>query len=142
MVLIDESELKKWRTASKIIYLNTSGFSMNEAGNQRVSDLVAGNILIIDQENKDYWSVRYPDQRKAKVAKKEARGFQNWKEEITLSDSSIINTAKNLMGVPYLWGGTSTKGVDCSGFTKSNGPFMIIYYFSCHAVRFVKKIFR
>ena len=28
-------------------------------------------------------------------------------------------TSKRLMGLPYLWGGTSTKGVDCSGFTKT-----------------------
>ena len=35
---------------------------------------------------------------------------------------ALVETSKTLMGVPYLWGGTSTKGVDCSGFTKT------IYY--------------
>ena len=34
----------------------------------------------------------------------------------------MIKFARTFLGTPYLWGGTSTKGVDCSGFTKT------IYY--------------
>ena len=32
--------------------------------------------------------------------------------------SSVVATAKQLMGIPYVWGGTSTRGFDCSGFVQ------------------------
>ncbi len=32
--------------------------------------------------------------------------------------AGILATAQSLIGTPYLWGGTATKGFDCSGFTQ------------------------
>ncbi|STD04725.1 Probable endopeptidase p60 precursor [Dermatophilus congolensis] len=32
--------------------------------------------------------------------------------------TAVLEMAKNLSGIPYVWGGTSTSGFDCSGFTQ------------------------
>ncbi|WP_054636535.1 NlpC/P60 family protein [Thalassobacillus sp. C254] len=36
----------------------------------------------------------------------------------TSNATGIVNTAKSLQGTPYVWGGTSPSGFDCSGFVQ------------------------
>lgn len=120
IVLFSEQELNHWKAAKKIIYTKTYGhsFAVSNA-NEIVSDLVAGSVLETIAELKEFYVVRYPDLREALIAKNEAEDYDLWLEKLNPSADALVETSKKLMGVPYLWGGTSTKGMDCSGFTKT-----------------------
>lgn len=117
---MDAQVMTKWKTTDKMIYTKTYGHSyLGPDREQPVSDLVAGNILELTNYGDKFYSVRYPDGRKAYVSKEEAEPYKAWLENLTPNTDSLVATSKTLMGVPYLWGGTSTKGMDCSGFTKT-----------------------
>lgn len=118
---ITEAELERWKTAPKLIYTNINGSSYSEpdAKSQVVSDIVAGGILEILGEEKGFYKVAYPDKRIAFINKNEADIYESWISHADPSQENLVATSKKLMGLPYLWGGTSPKGVDCSGFTKT-----------------------
>lgn len=119
--LLDDQDFSKWKKADKILYLKTYGqsYAGPDVTSQTVSDLVAGDILEILTIQDAYYKVRYPDGRQAYVLKNEAQEYNSWLESLHPDVESLLATSKSMMGVPYLWGGTSTKGLDCSGFTKT-----------------------
>ena len=42
--------------------------------------------------------------------------IQNLEDIVSQKSTAIIEYAKNFLGVPYVWGGMSPSGFDCSGF--------------------------
>jgi len=119
--LMDKTAFDAWQSSEKMIYTKIYGSSHTnpDTSSQVVSDLVAGSILSKVSEESSFYKVTYPDGREGFVLKSEAALFQNWKSSLDFSRESLVQTSKSMIGVPYLWGGTSIKGVDCSGFTKT-----------------------
>jgi len=119
--LVDEQKAKNWNEDEKIIYTKTYGHAYQSPENERalISDLTAGSLLSTVRQTDEHYMVRFPDGRNAFVHKSEAEPYSDWLATLSPSTENLVTMGKTLMGVPYLWGGTSTKGVDCSGFTKT-----------------------
>ncbi len=117
---MEEEGYKDWIGASKVMYLNDFGFSYAQPNSKsnRVSDLTNGNLLKSIGSEKGFIKVQYPDQRIAYIREKEVINYDTWLATRSPNAENIIATAKSFLGRPYVWGGTSGKGVDCSGFTK------------------------
>ncbi|WP_291870937.1 NlpC/P60 family protein [Maribacter sp.] len=121
IVALMKDEFLRWKKVPKIIYTQTMGYVYSGADRdtQVVSDIVAGSVLELVKQDARFYEVRFPDGRKGFVIKAEALDYESWISKINPTEESLVATSKKFMGLPYLWGGTSTKGVDCSGFTKS-----------------------
>lgn len=115
----DSTGLDTWRKAKKIIYLPLTGTGIDPGTREAVTDLVAGNILKLEELTKDGYIASIADGRRLLIPAADAMDFDLWKNRSKPDEASIANCARSLMGRPYLWGGTSPKGVDCSGFVKT-----------------------
>jgi len=114
-------EIQAWNLAEKVVVTQVYGFVYETPNkkSQTICDVVAGNRMKYLGKKGKFFHVELPDGRRGFLLRKEGALLSEWRKSLKSDVSSILATAKKLMGVPYLWAGTSTKGMDCSGFVRT-----------------------
>lgn len=87
----------------------------------KVLDAVDGTLVnIVDEpQGSLYREIELPDSTKGFVATRLVNFNADQLNPDNLNAEALVNTASGFTGKPYLWGGTSPNGMDCSGFTKT-----------------------
>ena len=112
--------ISDWNENAKhrIKTLNSIIYSEPNISSIRISDGVLNNRLYITKDLVDWNQVILPDGRVGFIQKQNIELVIKDKD-LTDQSSIVISNALSMKGVPYLWGGNSSKGNDCSGFTQT-----------------------
>lgn len=116
---ISVEEMKHWQVSDKIVVTASHGTVTSREHSQTVSDVVAGNILLKTGVYENFVFVQLPDGRIGVLPNSLVVPYQEFLQPSTPLWPHILATARSFLGRPYLWGGTSSRAMDCSGFTKT-----------------------
>jgi hypothetical protein len=120
LVALDKRGMDKWKASDRVISIANTGYVYADRDEKEiVSDIVSGCILVSLGEEGGFTMVQLPDGRSGYVRSNNLRDFNKWKASISCTGEGIVTSARTFMGLPYLWGGSSYKGLDCSGFSKT-----------------------
>ena len=92
-----------------------------------VTQALHNERLIILEQSQNWYKVRQWDDYESwihsfyiyKIDDKNSIKSEDFSKPKNFSDNNLIDTAQELLNIPYLWGGKSQLGFDCSGFVQT-----------------------
>lgn len=108
-----------WRASDRVVVNCHKEIAITDSIGSQISDIVPGAILQINAQSQSDTTkihVTLPDNRIGFIPTDAVMPLSPWSSQ-QLSISDIIAYATHNLGAPYLWGGMSPKGMDCSGMT-------------------------
>lgn len=130
LVEMNQEELEAYMEAPKVMFMQLYGhiYTKPSLKSATLCDLVGGDIMRFAGRKGKWTKVMLPSGKTGYVPSKElkehkgfmsiAMGEGNSETISPETTEAIIAEAEKLVGVPYLWGGMSAKGVDCSGLVR------------------------
>ena len=136
LVEMTAEEIKEYEAAPKYMFTELYGHVYMEPSekSQTLCDLVGGDVMRMALKNgkaaiKGKWAMVMLPSGKTGWVPKTAVKTLGERTKVRMGDGAdnmisiekmeaIIASAHQLLGVPYLWGGMSAKGVDCSGMVR------------------------
>lgn len=114
-----KEEYDAWTSAKRLVSTVLHGhiYSAPKRDSATISNLTAGCVLLWKNEEtkNEFYAVETPNGRQGWVPVSEAKEWEKWNEECELTADNLIATARLFLGSPYVWGGNTTNGMDCSG---------------------------
>ncbi len=118
VTVTDAAGAEEWQSGPRLVCISNYGVILDEpsTAGAAIVDMVPGIVVKNLGRINDWYQVGLPG---GEIGFVQADLMRAAAGAPPITVDRVLSTARGFLGINYLWGGNSTKGFDCSGFTQT-----------------------